>query len=63
MTNELSKFTMAGGVSALKHDDAIDLLNQLSEMELYAPSVDYQEEKSAVSSISPPFGRLFQTLG
>lgn len=49
MTNELSKFTMAGGVSALKHDDAIDLLNQLSEMELYAPSADYQEEKSAVS--------------
>ena len=38
MINELSKFTMAGGVKALKHDDAIDLLNQLSEMEIYTPS-------------------------
>jgi len=38
LTNELSKFTMAGGVKALAHDDALDLLNQLSEMEIYAPS-------------------------
>ena len=43
MVNELSKFTMAGGVSALKHDDAIDLLNQLSEMEIYEPSEDISE--------------------
>jgi len=40
LVNELSKFTMAGGVTSLKHDDAIDLLNQLSEMELYTPSAD-----------------------
>ena len=38
--HELSRFTLAGGVKALKHDDAIDLLNQLSEMETYTPSVD-----------------------
>ena len=38
MTHELAKFTLAGGVSSLKHDDAIDLLNQLSEMEIYTPS-------------------------
>lgn len=38
MINELSKFTMAGGVQSLKHDDAIDLLNQLSEMDIFAPS-------------------------
>lgn len=35
---ELSRFTLAGGVKSLKHDDAIDLLNQLSEMELFAPA-------------------------
>lgn len=48
MTNELSKLTMAGGVKALKHDDAIDLLNQLSEMETFAPSSDYVEEQTVV---------------
>ena len=47
LVNELSKFTLAGGVKSLKHDDAIDLLNQLSEMELYPPSEDvfYEETK------------------
>ena len=49
LINELSKFTLAGGVSALKHDDMIDLLNQLSEMELFAPSDDYFEEKTVVT--------------
>ena len=49
LVNELSKFTMAGGISALKHDDMIDTLNQLSEMELYAPSDDSVIEKSAVT--------------
>ena len=38
LVHELSRFTLAGGVKALAHDDALDLLNQLSEMELYAPS-------------------------
>jgi len=38
LTHELSRFTLAGGVKALKHDDALDLLNQLSEMELYYPT-------------------------
>ena len=38
LVHELGKFTLAGGVKALAHDDALDLLNQLSEMELYAPS-------------------------
>lgn len=40
LTGELGKFTMAGGVKSLKHDDALDLLNQLSEMEVYAPSAE-----------------------
>lgn len=38
LTAELSKFTLAGGVKALKHDDCLDLLNQISEMETFAPS-------------------------
>jgi hypothetical protein len=37
LVNELSKFTLAGGVQALSHDDVIDCLNQLSEMDTYAP--------------------------
>lgn len=49
LVSELSKFTMAGGVAALKHDDALDLLNQLSEMELFAPSEDMGDERHAVS--------------
>ena len=40
MVNEVSKLTMAGGVKALKHDDCIDLLNQLSEIDIYLPSAD-----------------------
>ena len=40
MSAELGKFTLAGGVQQLAHDDAIDLLNQLSEMEVFAPSAD-----------------------
>ena len=49
LVNELSKFTMAGGVIALKHDDMIDTLNQLSEMEIWAPSDDNVVEKSTVT--------------
>ena len=48
MTNELSKFTMAGGVKSLKHDDAIDLLNQLSEMEVFVPSQETSMESTRV---------------
>ena len=40
LTNELSKFTLAGGVTALKHDDALNLLNQLSEMEKFVPTAE-----------------------
>ena len=49
LINELSKFTMAGGVKSLRHDDFIDCLNQLSEMELYAPSEDAGVEKTMVA--------------
>lgn len=38
--NELEKLTMTGGVAALAHDDGIDLLNQLSEIDTFAPSED-----------------------
>jgi len=43
MVHELSKFTLAGGVKALAHDDAIDTLNQFSEMEKYVPSVSHDD--------------------
>ena len=33
----------------MKHDDALDLLNQLSEMEIYAPSESYTVEKSTMT--------------
>lgn len=48
MCSELSKFTMSGGVKTLKHDDAIDLLNQLSEMEIFTPSDDIVFEHSVI---------------
>lgn len=50
LVNELSKFTMAGGVKALKHDDMIDTLNQLSEMEIFVPSEDTGSEKTLNTS-------------
>lgn len=46
---ELSRFTMAGGVSALKHDDMLDTLNQLSEMEIFPPSDDSVMEHSVAT--------------
>jgi hypothetical protein len=48
LTHELGKFTLAGGVAALHHDDALDLLNQLSEMELYEPSEDVMVESTVI---------------
>ncbi len=50
LVNELSKFTLAGGVKALKHDDAIDLLNQLSEMEIYTPASEADMTTTEVTS-------------
>jgi len=50
LVHELSKFTLAGGVKVLKHDDAIDLLNQMSEMEVYAPA---HTEDLVVNDITP----------
>jgi len=50
LVHELSRFTLAGGVKALTHDDAIDLFNQLSEMEVFIPAgggvvFDQEEEE------------------
>ena len=49
MVHELGRFTLAGGVKALTHDDAIDLLNQLSEMEIYQPSSEADMTTSTVT--------------
>ena len=48
MVHELSRFTLAGGVKSLAHDDAIDLLNQLSEMDIYTPSSVSEQTSSHV---------------
>lgn len=48
MVNELSKFTLAGGVKALAHDDAIDLMNQLSEMDTFTPDDSLDEDGRSV---------------
>jgi hypothetical protein len=40
LTHELSRFTLAGGVKVLVHDDALDLLNQFSEMDVYTPTTE-----------------------
>jgi hypothetical protein len=49
MVHELSRFTLAGGVKSLAHDDAIDLLNQLSEMDIYTPSSTYDLTQTEVT--------------
>ena len=49
MAHELSRFTLAGGVKTLAHDDAIDLLNQLSEMDIYTPSSQAELTTSEVT--------------
>lgn len=49
LSNELSKFTLAGGVKTLKHDDALDLLNQLSEIEKFVPSAEVSKPVSDVT--------------
>lgn len=49
MVHELGRFTLAGGVKALAHDDAIDLLNQLSEMEIYTPSSEAEMSSPEVT--------------
>lgn len=36
--DELSKLTMAAGVKALKHDDVIDIFNQMSEIDIISPA-------------------------
>ena len=52
MEKELNQLTMTGGVNALAHDDAIDLLNQLSEIDTYAPSDEgvYNESESETTN-------------
>jgi hypothetical protein len=50
LLHELSRFTLAGGVASLKHDDAIDLFNQLSEMETFAPAFTEELTTSTISS-------------
>lgn len=49
LSHELSRLTLAGGVKALAHDDAIDLLNQLSEMDIYLPSSEAEMSSAEIT--------------
>lgn len=49
MQHELSRLTLAGGVKALAHDDAIDLLNQFSEMDIFLPSTEAERTTTEVT--------------
>ena len=49
MVHELGRFTLAGGVKSLAHDDAIDLLNQLSEMDIYTPSSESDSSSTTIT--------------
>ena len=49
MSHELGRLTLAGGVKALAHDDAIDLLNQLSEMDTFTPSSEVDLTTSEIT--------------
>lgn len=51
LVHELSRFTLAGGVAALAHDDAIDLFNQLSEMEVFVPDGITQESLNKPTAV------------
>ena len=50
LLRELSRLTLAGGTKTLAHDDAIDLLNQLSEMDLYAPTGSEESVSSVITA-------------
>lgn len=58
MHHELSRFTLAGGVKSLVHDDAIDLLNQLSEMDIYTPS----SEADNTNTITTDDGLMWESV-
>ena len=53
---ELSRLTFAGGFSKLQHDDFCDTLNQLSEMETFAPTAGIYKEDEEEYGNSPYWG-------
>jgi hypothetical protein len=63
LVHELSRFTLAGGVKALQHDDMIDTLNQLSEMEKYAPGDDVEANELTDVKRSDIWGDLDDESG
>lgn len=68
LLTELSKLTLAGGVKALKHDDAIDTLSMLSEMETFGGSGEIIPDNPAVAADNALWDDMFgegedETLG
>ena len=56
LLNEFRNFTRSAGVQGLKHDDALDLFNQFSEMEKFIPSKDEYREEKIENKTYNPFG-------
>ena len=44
LKNELGKLTLSGGVKQLKHDDVIDTITQMGEIEIFYPSKESSYE-------------------
>jgi len=60
LTEELGKLTLSGGVGVLIHDDACDLLNQLSEIDTIAPSEELMEEESLTKASIGVWGDVWE---
>ena len=60
LLDELSKLTLAGGVKALKHDDVIDTLSMLSEMETFGGSGEIAPEERTSSVEDMYWGNPFE---
>jgi len=58
LLHELGRFTLAGGVKALIHDDAIDVFNQFSEMEKFVPAEEMYTDHSTKAVDDPVFGNM-----
>ena len=59
LLDELGKLTLAGGVKALKHDDVIDTLSMLSEMETFGGSGEIIPDNPAVAAENALWDDMF----
>jgi len=60
LMEELGKLTLSGGIKILKHDDCIDLLNQLSEIDIIVPSEELLEEENLTHANKGIWGDMLE---